>query len=242
MYGCPFASCTYENRLRRSVERHMEDHQDIPTVDPIRNSQTNNTTWKCQDCPLDFAYLSALRLHRVIHTDERPFECKHCPFSTQAQVTRDRHQERHVLHAFPCLYCGYNGDSWNDTVSHMGSSHSNRKQALESRRNKIVKRTLENRELVAAGLKARRSHRRSPSRAASTVLAAAAAGAADHINLVPQAQTAAISPKGQTRFQPCGICGHIYTNAADFQLHDCEGYADELDESWENEFHEEDDL
>lgn len=242
MYGCPIASCTYENRLIRSVERHMEDHLDIHTVDPIRVSGSSETIWRCHDCPLTFPTQSRPRIHRVVHTDERSFECESCPFRTTRQDIRKSHQARHVLHAFPCFHCQFNGDTWDNTVIHMRISHSNHKSTLESRRQAVLKRTLENRRLVAAGVEPRRQLRRSVSRAGAAVLATAAADATVSANPTPQVQTATRSPDGQTRFQPYGICGHIYINAADFQLHDCERYAHELDESWENEFHGEDDL
>lgn len=50
-----------------------------------------------------------------------------------------------ISHAFPCFYCSYNGDYWKDVVSHMQIINGNRKDALESRRQTVMKRTLENR-------------------------------------------------------------------------------------------------
>ncbi|KAF1351953.1 hypothetical protein BDV97DRAFT_411607 [Delphinella strobiligena] len=205
MYGCPYVGCSFENLVRRSVERHMESHQYIHTTTSVTGSladhrnpnrrysaRRSNSNWQCPDCALDFPYLSRLKDHRRSHTDERPFECEACPYASSTKRVRDDHQKRHEHHAWPCYHCVYNGDSWRDVVSHMRTRHTNLKELGEARRRGVVTRTLEYREQVAAGISPRQHRRRGTvSQTSSVVLAAgAAADATLRVDAVTQEGTA----------------------------------------------------
>lgn len=44
----------------------------------VHRKHRNNSTFKCDECGRLFVNKKTLSLHRIIHTDERPFECWLC--------------------------------------------------------------------------------------------------------------------------------------------------------------------
>ncbi|CAD7080474.1 unnamed protein product [Hermetia illucens] len=93
-----YLKCRYcHQQFEKPTERHIHEGLHSSEMAPYR----------CSECPKIFTTSAARKFHKRVHTDERPFNCPHCPLTFKV----DEYLYRHVqnVHAgvkpFQCEYC-----------------------------------------------------------------------------------------------------------------------------------------
>lgn len=90
-----FFTNQFDFNLATSLKLHIRTH-------------SKEQPYKCEDCDRSFAQLISYRNHRLIHTDEKPFQCSYaeCARTFRHRNSLKRHLQTHTgVKPFECHIC-----------------------------------------------------------------------------------------------------------------------------------------
>ncbi|XP_034241323.1 uncharacterized protein LOC117645329 isoform X2 [Thrips palmi] len=84
---------------------------------------------KCDECPMSFGVKQTLIVHKRLHTNSLPYECRICSKQTRTKSNLNRHytQEHRLTPSFPCSLCPHKNIRCffeEDLKEHLGNYHS----------------------------------------------------------------------------------------------------------------------
>ncbi|XP_017060888.2 zinc finger protein weckle-like isoform X1 [Drosophila ficusphila] len=82
-----------------------------------RAKRKNGAT--CDLCHKTLSSVAALNIHKLVHTEDRPFECTVCKASFKNRAGLKEHQNTHAEPSFPCNICGKKLQSRRTLSGHM---------------------------------------------------------------------------------------------------------------------------
>ncbi|XP_067136935.1 zinc finger protein ZFAT-like isoform X2 [Centruroides vittatus] len=100
---------------------------DMSKMGKMTGRETNELlVFSCNICKKVFKSLSHMRLHCIIHTDLKPFECPQCPFRSNAKGNLYTHMRKHTGNYFKCSQCNFQSLNRSHLAEHE-ATHSNRR-------------------------------------------------------------------------------------------------------------------
>eukprot|EP00116_Pleurobrachia_bachei_P010767 sb/3471029/ len=94
-FKCKYKGCTVKKRSEEELFDHIRNEH------PVKD-------FKCNQCPMSFAAVSILKIHKRSHSDSRPFHCDICEKTFKKQCHVKDHKDRVHLGIKPhvCQVCG----------------------------------------------------------------------------------------------------------------------------------------
>ena len=122
-----------------SLEVLDEDHQMSKAEDKIGGGPHKKARVRCSNCDQDFSDLPSMRRHRLIHSEEKPFQCEFCEKAFRRKDNLREHRNIHTLeNVYSCTHCGKTFPRKYTHKVHMARFCSKEKPCSDSGKDEVV--------------------------------------------------------------------------------------------------------